>query len=64
MFGDLNDCYGRALQQELAEANRIEQEMIETANREADAYYAEMAGIEEQALMETETAGYNVGDAT
>lgn len=32
MFGDLNDCYGRALQQEFAEANQLEQEMIETAN--------------------------------
>lgn len=41
MFGDLNDCYGRALQQELVEANRLEQEMIEAGIRESDAYYAE-----------------------
>ena len=43
MFGDLNDCYGRALQEELAEANRLEQELIEAGIREAEAYYAEMA---------------------
>lgn len=46
MFGDLNDCYGRALQKELAEANRLEQELIEAGNREAEAYYAEMADKE------------------
>lgn len=41
MFGDLNDCYGRALQQELAEANRLEQELIEAGNRYAEMIYAE-----------------------
>ena len=46
-FGDLNDCYGRALQQELAEANRLEQEMIEAGLRESDAYYAEMRAKED-----------------
>lgn len=42
MFEDLNDCYGRALQEELAEANRFEQELIEISNQEAERYYAEM----------------------
>ena len=55
MYGDLNDCYGRALQQELAEANKLEQELIEESNREADAYYAEMARLEEQNKMESES---------
>ena len=39
MFGDLNDCYGRALQEELAEANRLEQEMIEAGYRETELHY-------------------------
>lgn len=43
MYGDLNDCYGAPLQRELAEMNRMEQELIEAGNREAEAYYAEMA---------------------
>ena len=47
MFGDLNDCYGRALQQELAEANRLEQEMIEAEIRESDAYYSEKKAEED-----------------
>ena len=64
MFGDLNDCYGKALQQELSEANKLEQELIEASNREAEAYYAEMAGIEEYVNMETEQEYYHVGDIT
>ena len=47
MFEDLNDCYGRALQQELAVANRLEQELIEAGNREAEAYYAKMMAEED-----------------
>lgn len=43
----MNDCYGRALQQELAEANRLEQEMIEAGIRESDAYYAEKMAEED-----------------
>ena len=31
MFGDLNDCYGRALQQELVEAGNRYAEMIQPA---------------------------------
>ena len=41
MFGDLNDCYGKGLQQDIAEANKLEQELIEDGNR-----YLEM--IEEE----------------
>lgn len=51
LFGDLNDCYGRALQQELAEANRLEQKLIEAGNR----YYAEM--IEEEMIEEEKNCG-------
>ncbi len=40
MFGDLNDCYGRVLQQELEEANKLEQELIESSNRDAEEYYS------------------------
>ena len=47
MFWDLNDCYGRALQQELAEANRLEQEMIEAGLRASDVYYAEQRSEED-----------------
>ena len=41
LFGDLNDCYGKGLQQDIAEANKLEQELIEDGNR-----YLEM--IEEE----------------
>ena len=51
---DLNDCYGQALQREMHEMNRLEQELIEAGNREAEAYYAEMAGLEEQAMIDAE----------
>lgn len=51
MFGDLNDCYGHALQQELAEANRLEQELIEAGNREADRYYAEELGLKMDEIL-------------
>mgnify|MGYP007069934973 CR=1 FL=1 len=51
---DLNDCYGQALQREMQEANRLEHELIEAGNREAEAYYAEMAGLEEQAMIDAE----------
>lgn len=48
MYGDLNDCYGRALQQELAEANRLEQELIEAGNR-----YAEMSEEEKNCVKDS-----------
>lgn len=57
MFGDLNDCYGRALQQELAEANRLEQEMIEAGNRESDAYYADAYYAEKKAEKDNVDCG-------
>ncbi len=41
LFGDLNDCYGKGLQQDIAESNKLEQELIEDGNR-----YIEM--IEEE----------------
>ena len=56
MFGDSNDCYGRALQQELAEANRLEQELIEASNREAERYYAERAREEDNEVCECRQA--------
>ena len=47
MFGDLNDCYGKALQQEIAESNRLEQELIEAGNRYAERIEEERMNNEE-----------------
>ena len=56
MFGDLNDCYGKGLQQDIAEANKLEQELIEDGNR-----YIEM--IEEEiAVLRSEKGAKDVED--
>ena len=43
MYGDLNDCYGQALNREIEEANAMEQKSIQQALIESDRYYAEQA---------------------
>ena len=47
LFGDLNDCYGKALQQEIAESNKLEQELIEAGNRYAERIEEERMNNEE-----------------
>ena len=45
------------LLQDMEEMNRLEQELIEASQQYADAYYAEMAGLEEQSMMEQAEMG-------
>ena len=49
LFGDLNDCYGKGLQQDIAEANKLEQELIEAGNR-----YMEMIEEENRIVSQNE----------